>query len=48
VQDPDFLFVLNRKAMWRRIEWALYDQEAVPFYQVALDGVPLLSVYRMR
>ena len=48
VQDPDFLFVLNRKAMWRGIEWALHEQEAVPFYQVSLDGVPLLSVYRMR
>lgn len=44
----DFLFVLNRRPMWRPIEWALHEQEAKPFYEVGLDGVPLFSVYRLR
>ena len=44
---PDFLLVLNRKAMWRPIEWAVHAQNA-PYYQVKLDGVSLLSLYRLR
>ena len=48
VRDADFLLVLNRKALWRPIEWALYEQGGAPFYQATLDGVPLFSVYRLR
>lgn len=44
---PDFLLVLNRKAMWRPIEWAV-DEQSAPYYQVKLDGVSLLSLYRLR
>ena len=46
-REPDFLLVLNRKAMWRPIEWAVHAQNA-PYYQVKLDGVSLLSLYRLR
>ena len=45
---PDFLLVLNRRSTWRPIEWAIDERGASPFYQVSLDGVPLLSVYRLR
>lgn len=45
---PDFLLVLNRKATWRPIEWALDGQSSSPYYQVKLDGVSLLSLYRLQ
>ncbi|MBK5096466.1 MAG: glycosyltransferase family 39 protein [Gemmatimonadetes bacterium] len=45
---PDFLLVLNRKAMWRPMELAINGQNAQPYYQVKLDGVPLLSLYRLQ
>jgi hypothetical protein len=45
---PDFLLVLNRRAMWRPIDWAVAGQNAPPYYQVKLDGVSLLSLYRLQ
>jgi hypothetical protein len=46
--DADFLVMIHRRAMWRPIEWALTEQGDPPFYEVALDGAPLLTVYRIR
>ena len=46
--DAEYLLVLNRKAMWRPVEWALYEGQEDPIYRVSLEGVPLLSVYRFR
>jgi hypothetical protein len=47
-REPAFVFVLNRRAQWRSIEWALYDFSDRPFYEVAVRGVPLMRVYRVR
>jgi len=44
----DYLVMIHRRAMWRPIEWALTEQGDQPFYEVALDGAPLLTVYRLR
>jgi 4-amino-4-deoxy-L-arabinose transferase-like glycosyltransferase len=46
--DPDFVFVLNRRAQWRALEWALYDFGDRPLYEVTVQGVPLMRVYRVR
>jgi len=47
--DPaDFVFVLNRKAQWRRTESALAGFGGPPAYAVSLQGVPLMLVYRTR
>ena len=46
--DADYLVLVHRRAMWRPIEWALTEQGDEPFYEVALDGAPLLTVYRLR
>jgi hypothetical protein len=45
---PDFVFVLNRKAQWRPIESALIGFGGSPMFEVSLEGVPLLMVYRTR
>jgi hypothetical protein len=44
----DFVFVLNRKAQWRRTESALVRFGGAPMLQVSLEGVPLMMVYRTR
>jgi hypothetical protein len=46
--DPDFVFVLNRKAVWRPVDRALFEHGGQPAYEVSLDGVPLFRVYRTR
>ena len=46
--DADFVFVLNRKAQWRRTESALVGFGGVPMLTVSLEGVPLMMVYRTR
>jgi 4-amino-4-deoxy-L-arabinose transferase-like glycosyltransferase len=46
--DADYLVLIHRRALWRPIEWALTEQGDEPFYEVALDGAPLLTVYRLR
>jgi hypothetical protein len=46
--DADYLVMIHRRAMWRPIEWALAEQGDPPFYEVALDGTPLLTVYRLQ
>jgi len=44
----DFVFVLNRKAQWRRAESALVGFGGAPMLEVSLEGVPLMMVYRTR
>lgn len=46
--EPDFVFVLNRAAQWRRIESALTGFGGPPMFAVSFDGVPLMMVYRTR
>lgn len=46
-RDPDYVFVLNRRAQWRAVEWALYDFGDRPAYEVSVEGVPLMRVYRV-
>lgn len=46
-RDPDYVIVLNRRAMWRPIDWAL-SRDSTPFYVMSLDGAPLLTVYRLQ
>jgi len=42
----DFVFVLNRKAQWRRTESALVGFGGAPMLAISLEGVPLMMVYR--
>jgi hypothetical protein len=44
----DFVFVLNRKAQWRRTESALVGFGGAPMLGVTFEGVPLMMVYRTR
>jgi len=44
----DFVFVLNRKAQWRRTESALVGFGGAPMLEVSLEGVHLMMVYRTR
>lgn len=46
--EADFVFVLNRKAQWRRVERALVEFGGSPMLSVSLEGVPLMMVYRTR
>ena len=46
--EADFVFVLNRKAQWRRTESALVGFGGGPMLEVSLEGVPLMMVYRTR
>ncbi len=46
--SADFVFVLNRKAQWRRTETALVGFGGPPMLSVSLEGVPLMMVYRTR
>jgi len=47
-RDPQYVFVLNRKAVWRPLDRALFEHGGSPAYEVSFDGVPLLRVYRTR
>jgi hypothetical protein len=47
-RDPDYVFVLNRKAVWRPMDRALFENGGSPAYEVSLDGVALFRVYRTR
>lgn len=44
--DPDFVSVLNRRAQWRPLELALWEHGGQPLYEIAMDDVPLMRVYR--
>jgi hypothetical protein len=46
--EADYVVMIHRRALWRPIEWALTEQGDPPFYEVALDGAPLLTVYRLQ
>jgi hypothetical protein len=46
--EPDFLLQYARKAMWRPIDWGIHLQEDRPAYELSVEGVPLLRVYRLR
>jgi hypothetical protein len=46
--EADYLIMIHRRAFWRPIEWALDELADPPFYEVSLDGAPLLRVYRLR
>jgi len=45
-RKPQYVFILNRKAVWRPFDRALFLHGGTPAYEVLLDGVPLLRVYR--
>lgn len=45
-RDPDFVLVLNRKAVWRPADRALFQHGGSPAFELSFDGVPLLRVYR--
>jgi hypothetical protein len=47
-RDPDFVLILNRKAVWRPADRALFQQGGRPSFELAFDGVPLLRAYRTR
>lgn len=47
-RDPDFVIILNRQAVWRPVDRALFLYGKDPAYEIRLDGVPLLRVYRTR
>ena len=44
--DPEFIFVLNRRGEWKLVEHALSRHGGDPYFQVTLEGVPLVQVYR--
>jgi hypothetical protein len=44
----DFVFVLNRKAVWRPVDRALFLYGGEPAYELSVDGVPLFRAYRVR
>ena len=46
--ESDFVFVLNREAQWRRTESALARFGGPAMYEISLEGVPLMKVYRTR
>ena len=43
-----YLVQYARKAMWRPIDWAVHLQEHSPAYELSVEGVPLLRVFRLR
>lgn len=47
-RDADFVLVLNRKAVWRPVDRALFEHGGSPAYELSYDGVPLLRAYRTR
>ncbi len=47
-RDADFVLVLNRKAIWRPTDRALFQHGGRPAYEITYDGVPLLRAYRTR
>ncbi|HSM09916.1 MAG TPA: glycosyltransferase family 39 protein [Gemmatimonadota bacterium] len=47
-READFVLVLDRKAVWRPTDRALFQFGGRPAYELSYDGVPLLRVYRTR
>lgn len=47
-REPDFVLVLNREAVWRPMDRALFRHGGTPAYELSFDGVPLLRAYRTR
>lgn len=47
-RDADFVLVLNRKAVWRATDRALFQHGGSPAYELRYGGVPLLRAYRTR
>jgi hypothetical protein len=47
-RDPDFVLILNREAVWRPMDRALFLYGDAPAYEIRLDGVPLVRAYRTR
>jgi hypothetical protein len=46
--ESDFVFVLNREAQWRSTESALDGFGGPAMYEISLEGVPLMKVFRTR
>ncbi|MEN8145135.1 MAG: glycosyltransferase family 39 protein [Gemmatimonadota bacterium] len=44
--EPAYVFVLNRPGQYTDLEWSLTEFGGSPFYQLEVQGVPLLEVYR--
>jgi hypothetical protein len=47
-RDPDFVIVLNREAVWRPSDRALFQHGGRPAYELSYEGVPLLRAFRTR
>jgi 4-amino-4-deoxy-L-arabinose transferase-like glycosyltransferase len=45
-RHPDFVFILNRRGIQSFRDRALVQSGGRPFYQVTVEGVPLLQVFR--
>lgn len=46
-RPPGFVLVLNREAMWRPTDRALFMHGGRPAYELRFDGVPLFRAYRL-
>ncbi len=47
-REPEYLLRYARKAMWRPIDWAVHLQGDRPAYELSVESVPLLQVFRLR
>lgn len=47
-REPAYLLQYARRAMWRPIDWAVHLQGDRPAYELSVEGVPLLRVFRLR
>ena len=47
VPSPAYVMVLNRKGQFTELEWALAGFGGTPFYELTVQGVPILQVYRV-
>jgi hypothetical protein len=45
--EPEYVFVLNRPALWRPLDRALVEKGGA-WYEVGFEGVPLMWVFRSR
>jgi hypothetical protein len=45
--EPEYVFVLNRPALWRPLDRALVEKSGA-WYEVRFEGVPLMWVFRSR
>lgn len=46
-RQPEYVLVLNRKAIWRPLDREVFHRNDLAVYEVSLDGVPLLRLSRV-